>query len=60
VLASGRPDSIVEKAEENLKKLKKDVNKKGAFVIGWFISLLLASSLIALSVYILTQKLNLV
>lgn len=60
VLGVGSPERLVERAEENLKKLKKDAANKTAFVIAWFISLGMSLSLIALCVYILTQKISLV
>lgn len=60
VLGAGSPERLVERAEENLKKLKKDANNKTAFVVAWFISLGMSLSLISLCIYILTQKINLV
>lgn len=60
VFGAESPERLVERAEENLKQLKKDANNKTAFVAAWFISLGISLSLISLCIYILTQKINLV
>ncbi len=62
-LTVGSMEQLVKRNEDALTKLKEDANKpnsKGVFVFAWFFSIMLLQITTALSVYILTNILNLV
>lgn len=61
ILSIGSVEKLVEHHENKLTKLKKDVSKSDAknyFVLAWVIALLITTSLIGLTTYILVNILN--
>lgn len=61
ILSAGSIENVIKRSEDQLVKLKKDLNAhnaKALFGLAWFIALLFTTSLIGLSTYILVNILN--
>ena len=61
ILSAGSVDNVIKRSEDNLAELKKDLNvhnAKAIFGFAWLLSVIVTTSLIGLSTYILINILN--
>ena len=61
ILSVGSIENLIKRSEDNLAKLKKDLNvhnAKAIFGFAWLLSVIVTTSLIGLSTYILINILN--
>lgn len=61
ILSVGSIENVIKRSEDNLAKLKKDLNvhnAKAIFGFAWLLSVIVTTSLIGLSTYILINILN--
>ena len=61
ILSAGSVENVIKRSEDNLAKLKKDLNvhnTKAIFCFAWLFGVIITTSLIGLSTYILVNILN--
>ena len=61
ILSAGSVENVIKRSEDNLAKLKKDLNvhnAKAIFCFAWLFGVIITTSLIGLSAYILINILN--
>ena len=61
VLSAGSIENVIKRSEDNLVKLKKDLNVRNAkavFCFAWLLGVIVTTSLIGLSTYILVNISN--